>query len=68
MKLSDFKIGADFETDSGIWRCTDIGTRVIVAIDLDAMTIRDGSYVKPPYAVPEEIFDEEAIISCKPRS
>ena len=32
MKLSDFKIGESFWNETGEWRCTDIGTRVIVAI------------------------------------
>ena len=35
MKLSDFSIGAEFFTGSGRWRCTDIRTRVIVAISLE---------------------------------
>lgn len=35
MKHSDFYIGREFFTGSGKWRCTDIGTRVIVAISLE---------------------------------
>jgi hypothetical protein len=31
---ADFVIGRDFWTASGRWRCTDVGTRVIVAIHL----------------------------------
>lgn len=34
MKHSDFSIGMEFMTASGKWRCTDVGTRVIVAIKL----------------------------------
>lgn len=36
MKHSDFYIGMEFFTASGKWRCTDVGSRVIVAISLDA--------------------------------
>ena len=35
MKHSDFQIGTEFFTPSGKWRCTDLGTRVIVAISLE---------------------------------
>lgn len=33
------KIGAEFTTSSGRFRCTDIGTRTIVAIKVDSATI-----------------------------
>jgi hypothetical protein len=32
VKHADFHIGKEFYTGSGRWRCTDVGTRVIVAI------------------------------------
>ena len=35
MNHADFFIGREFMTGSGAWRCTDIGTRVIVAIRID---------------------------------
>jgi hypothetical protein len=35
MTKTDFHIGREFYTAAGKWRCTDIGTRVIVAIKLD---------------------------------
>ena len=35
MKHSDFHIGTEFFTATGKWRCTDVGTRVIVAICLE---------------------------------
>lgn len=34
MKLSDFKIGDSFWNETGEWRCTDIGSRVVIAIKL----------------------------------
>lgn len=41
MDLSDFRIGAEFMLDDGAsrWRCTDIGTRVVVAIRVDSAQI-----------------------------
>lgn len=35
MKHTDFHIGLEFFTGAGKWRCTDVGTRVIVAISLE---------------------------------
>ena len=35
MKHSDFEIGTEFTTGAGRWRCTDVGTRTIVAISLE---------------------------------
>jgi hypothetical protein len=38
MNHSDFQIGTEFFTATGKWRCTDVGTRVIVAISLEPRT------------------------------
>ena len=49
MKHSDFQIGCEFTTLVGRWRCTDIGTRVVVAIRMDLVetrTIIDGHPVR----------------------
>jgi hypothetical protein len=49
MKHSDFQIGCEFTTPAGRWRCTDIGTRTIVAIRIDlveTMTLLDGHQVR----------------------
>ena len=35
MKQADFRIGTEFFTETGKWRCTDVGTRVVVAIPLE---------------------------------
>lgn len=52
----------EFSTETGRWRCTDIGTRVIVAIPLNRA---DSSwYNGPPYAVMEVVFDEHDIKGC----
>ena len=62
MTKDDFRIGLEFYTAAGKWRCTDIATRVIVAIKLDQ---DDPSwYVGPPYAVAEDVFDEYDLGGC----
>ena len=35
MKHSDFFIGKEFFSATGKWRCTDVGSRVIIAISLE---------------------------------
>lgn len=35
MKHSDFKIGECFYTPTAKWKCTDIGTRVIIACEVE---------------------------------
>ncbi len=55
MKHSDFKIGREFLTETGRWRCTDVGKRTIAAIKLDHDD--DPSwYNGPPYAVAGACF------------
>lgn len=62
MNKDDFQIGLEFYAGSGKWRCTDIGTRVVIAIKLDQ---RDPSwYNGPPYAVAEVVFDEYDQAGC----
>ena len=36
MGHQDFAIGGEFETATGTWRCTNVGTRTIVAIKVSA--------------------------------
>src|SRR5215213_10056599 len=63
MKHSDFKIGSEFLTETGRWRCTDIGKRTIAAIKLN----HDPAwYNGPPYAVLEQIFDEYDLEGISP--
>lgn len=77
MKHSDFKIGTEFICGGRPWRCTDVGTRTIVAImiQLPRSILRDGRKVTtndpsyfngPPYSVPEKSFDEYEIPGCTP--
>ena len=65
MEREQFKIGETFWCSGKAWRCTDIGTRVVVAICLDHdddPTWYDG----PPYAVAEVVFDEYDRNGCTP--
>jgi hypothetical protein len=62
MRHDELYIGLEFHTATGRWRCTDAGTRVAVAIRLDAP---DPSwYDGPPYAVAESVFDEDDLEGC----
>ena len=62
MNKDDFQVGLEFYTGGGKWRCTDIGTRVIIAIKLDQT---DESWCNgPPYAVAESVFDEYDFGGC----
>jgi hypothetical protein len=65
MKHSDFEIGMEFMTGAGRWRCTDIGSRTIVAIRLD-LDHDPSWYNGPPYAVVESVFDEDGLEDCEP--
>lgn len=63
MRLDEFTIGGRFRSDDCAWRCTDIGTRVVVAIKLDHDD--DPSwYSGPPYALAEFTFDEYDLEGC----
>lgn len=56
MKKNEFIIGQSFWLTGLEWKCTDIGTRTICAIQLDK---NDPSwYNGPPYAVAECVIDE----------
>ena len=62
MRHSDFEISTEFSTETGRWRCTDIGTRTVIAIKVSDK--EDPSWFnRPPYAVAETVFDEDDILS-----
>ena len=60
MKHGQFRIGLVFYTGSGAWICTDIGTRVIVAVQHSLNSRPTG----PPYEGVEYIFDEYDQAGC----
>lgn len=55
MKREQFHIGETFYTATGPWVCTDVGTRVIVAIEKHR-------YREPGFA--ETVFDEYDLPGC----
>lgn len=61
MTHTDFFIGCLFKTRTGTWRCTDVGTRTIIAIKLDRS---EDWYHGPPYAVAEIVFNEYDFDGC----
>jgi hypothetical protein len=65
MRHSTFRIGREFMTATGRWRCTDVGKRTIAAIKLD-LDHDPSWYNGPPYAVAESVFDEDDIVDCVP--
>ncbi|MFC7521397.1 hypothetical protein ACFQS6_17580 [Xanthomonas populi] len=61
MEHKDFKIGTVFQTCTGQrWRCTDVGKRTILAIELKP-ELDEAWFVGPPFAVPEVPFDEKEL-------
>jgi hypothetical protein len=63
MKHDDFAIGKEFRSATGGWRCTDVGTRTIIAIKVSDCD--DASWLSgPPYAVTEVVFDEDDLDGC----
>jgi hypothetical protein len=66
MKPSDFKVGLEFWMSGSRWRCTDVGSRVVVAIKLDRYD--DPSwYYGPPYKVTEHSLDDYDLMACSLR-
>ena len=58
MKLSEFEIGMEFQTSTWHrWRCTDVGRRTVLAIELDP-DLDEVWLAGPPYVVREVVFDE----------
>lgn len=51
MKPSEFTIGTEFWSAGRRWRCTDVGSRVIVAIRVDSLEIEQQSEGETTYGV-----------------
>jgi hypothetical protein len=63
VKHADFHIGLEFIAGAGFrWRCTDVGTRTILAIQLDRRN--PDWYQGPPYIAKEVVFDEQEMGRC----
>ncbi|HZC34117.1 MAG TPA: hypothetical protein VE242_00815 [Chthoniobacterales bacterium] len=62
LKPENCFIGMEFWSDGGHWRCTDVGTRTVIAIKLDQEDPRN--YSGPPYMVVEDAMDEFDLQTC----
>lgn len=63
MKHQDFYIGLEFVASGGFrWRCTDVGTRTILAIQLNGSG--QAWHEGPPYIAMEVVFDELELTRC----
>lgn len=63
MDLQDFKLGLEFWMSGAKWRCTDVGSRVVIAIKLDP-NLNTSWFKGPPYAVVEYVIDEHDFKAC----
>jgi hypothetical protein len=66
MELSDFVIGETFWTHSGAFRCTDIGTRVIVAVTLGPRSISRAESVDGQVRITKRMDDDPSWLSGPP--
>lgn len=64
MNIPDVKIGDRFQCGNDVWRCTDIGTRVIIGVKLPKNVDPDFCFAGPPYSVAEIVFDEDDLQAC----
>ena len=80
MKLDEFVIGEPFRCHDRVWLCTDIGTRVIVAIPADyadsttlgisenpqiqRKQLTQSDFAGPPFSNNETVFDEYDLVVC----
>lgn len=58
MELSDFAIGETFWTHAGAFRCTDVGTRVVVAVKLGPREIGRAEKVDGALRITKRIDDD----------
>ena len=66
MTFDDFIIGTEFFTLAGKWRCTDKGSRTVIAIRTTQNwePVAEGWLKGPPYTVAEHVFDEKDFAAC----
>lgn len=60
MKHAEFQIGIEFETRTGRWRCTDVGSRTIIAIKISEVSVTtvqdDGSQSTRTDGAPDALW------------
>ena len=66
MELSDFAIGETFWTHVGAFRCTDVGTRVVVAVKLGPREIGRAEKVDGELRITKRIDDDASWLNGPP--
>ena len=66
MELSDFAIGETFWTHVGAFRCTDVGTRVVVAVKLGPRAIGRAEKVDGELRITKRIDDDASWLNGPP--
>lgn len=66
MELSDFVIGETFWTQHGAFRCTDIGTRVVVAVKLGPREVSRAESVDGELRITKRIDDDPSWLNGPP--
>ena len=66
MELSDFVIGEPFWTQQGAFRCTDIGTRVVVAVRLGPREVSMAESVDGELRITRRIDDDPSWLNGPP--
>jgi len=66
MELSDFAIGETFWTHVGAFRCTDVGTRVVVAVKLGPREIGRAEKVDGELRITKRIDDDPSWLNGPP--
>jgi hypothetical protein len=66
MELSDFALGETFWTHAGAFRCTDIGTRVVVAVKLGPREVSRAESVDGELRITKRIDDDPSWLNGPP--
>jgi len=66
MERSDFAIGETFWTHGGAFRCTDVGTRVVVAVKLGPSEIGRAEKVDGELRITKRIEDDPSWLNGPP--
>ncbi len=66
MERSDFAIGETFWTHGGAFRCTDVGTRVVVAVKLGPREVSRGESENGELRITKRIDDDASWLNGPP--
>jgi hypothetical protein len=66
MELNEFVIGETFRTEAGAFRCTDIGTRVVVAVKLGPRSVTRAEKVDDEWRHTTRMDDDPSWLNGPP--